>query len=109
MKHIMQFAPDVVITDIEMPKKTGIEVIEIVKDFEKIPEFIVITGGASIDIMKKLYSLPVKNIYNKPVDIEKLVNEIESITEIESREETIESKLTEESNVLKKIVNFFKK
>ncbi|MCI9247136.1 MAG: response regulator [Clostridia bacterium] len=109
LKHIMQFAPDVVITDIEMPKKTGIEVIEIVKDFEKIPEFIVITGGASIDIMKKLYSLPVKNIYNKPVDIEKLVNEIESITEIESREETIESKLTEESNVLKKIVNFFKK
>ena len=53
--------------------------------------------------------MPVKNIYNKPVDIEKLVNEIESITEIESREETIESKLTEESNVLKKIVNFFKK
>ena len=38
LKHIMQFAPDVVITDIEMPKKTGIEVIEIVKDFEKIPE-----------------------------------------------------------------------
>ena len=53
LKYIMQFVPDVVITDIEMPKKTGIEVIEIVKEFEKIPEFIVITGGVSMDIMKK--------------------------------------------------------
>lgn len=109
LKYIMQFNPDVVITDIEMPKKTGVEVIEIVKEFEKVPEFIVITGGASIDIMKKLYSLPVKNIYNKPVDVEKLVNEIESITEIENREEIIDSKLAEESNFFKKIVNFFKK
>ncbi len=109
LKYIMQFNPDVVITDIEMPKKTGVEVIEIVKEFEKVPEFIVITGGASIDIMKKLYSLPVKNIYNKPVDMEKLVNEIESITEIESREEIINSKLAEENNFFKKIVSFFKK
>ncbi len=109
LKYIMQFNPDVVITDIEMPKKTGVEVIEIVKEFEKVPEFIVITGGASIDIMKKLYSLPVKNIYNKPVDVEKLVNEIESITEIENREEIIDSKLAEESNFFNKIVNFFKK
>ncbi len=113
LKYIMQFVPDVVITDIEMPKKTGIEVIEIVKEFEKIPEFIVITGGVSMDIMKKLYSLPVKNIYNKPVDTDKLVNEIESITEIESRQEIITIKLAEESNlfkkIVKKIVNFFKK
>ena len=109
LNYIMQFNPDVVITDIEMPKKTGVEVIEIVKEFEKVPEFIVITGGASVDIMKKLYSLPVKNIYNKPVDMEKLVNEIESITEIGSREELINSKLAEENNFFKKIVSFFKK
>ena len=62
-----------------------------------------------MDIMKKLYSLPVKNIYNKPVDMEKLVNEIESITEIGSREELINSKLAEENNFFKKIVSFFKK
>ena len=55
LDYIKQFCPDVVITDIEMPKMTGVEVIEIAKDFENPPEFIVITGGASSEIMKKLY------------------------------------------------------
>lgn len=59
--------------------------------------------------MKKLYSLPVRNIYRKPVDMEKLINEIELITQIEDREEIINNKLTEEKSIIKKIVNFFKK
>ena len=109
LKYIMQYSPDVVINDIEMPKKTGVDVIEIVKDFEKVPEFIAITGGVSADVMKKLYSLPVRNIYRKPVDMEKLINEIELITQIEDREEIINNKLTEEKSIIKKIVNFFKK
>ena len=92
-----------------MTKKTGVDVIEIVKEFEKVPEFIAITGGVSADVMKKLYSLPVRNIYRKPVDMEKLINEIELITQIEDREEIINNKLTEEKSIIKKIVNFFKK
>lgn len=72
LEYIKQFCPDIVITDIEMPKKTGVEVIEIAKDFEKPPDFIVKTGGVSSEIMKKLYSLPVRNIFNKPLEIQRI-------------------------------------
>lgn len=83
LEYIKKFSPDVVITDIEMPEMSGIEVIETVKDFEKMPEFIVVTGGANGNIMSKLYTLPIKKIMYKPIDIEKLIYDIETIKEAE--------------------------
>ena len=41
--------------------------------------------------------------------MEKLINEIDLITQIEDREEIINNKLTEEKSIIKKIVNFFKR
>ena len=109
LEYIKCFFPDVVITDIEMPKKTGVEVIEIVQNFEKVPEFIVITGGASGDIMKKLYSLSIRNILYKPVDMTKLIEELESIGKIEKEQEIIENKQTEEKTFFQKIKKLLKK
>ena len=89
LDYIKQFCPDIVITDIEMPKMTGVEVIDIAKDFENPPEFIVITGGASSEIMNKLYSLPIRNIFNKPLDIQRLIDEIEDARVVEMPNEKI--------------------
>lgn len=73
--------PDIVITDIEMPQMTGVEVIEKVKEYENVPEFIVITGGASTNIMQQLYKLPVAEICFKPVDTEKIIEKIQKMLE----------------------------
>ena len=108
LEYIKQFCPDIVITDIEMPKMTGVEVIEIAKDFENPPEFIVITGGASSEIMKKLYSLPVRNIFNKPLEIQRLIDEIENTKVVEIPKEKIKT-LAEEKSLLGKLKQFFYK
>lgn len=73
---IKKFSPDIVITDIEMPELTGIEIIEIVSTFEKVPDFIVVTGCVDAQLIKKMSMLPIKRVFTKPVDIEKLKNEI---------------------------------
>lgn len=110
LEYITKFFPDVVITDIEMPKKTGIEVIEVVKDFEKIPEFIVITGETNSEIMKKFSVLPIKSIYHKPIDMQQLIKEIEllkdtiEINKINANKNTLPEKKT----FLQSIKDFFK-
>ena len=108
LEYIKQFCPDIVITDIEMPKMTGVEVIEIAKDFENPPEFIVITGGASSETMKELYSLPVKNIFNKPLEIQRIINEIENTKVIEIPKERLKTPAKEKS-LFSKIKQFFNK
>lgn len=108
LEYIKQLYPDVVVTDIEMPKMTGVEVIEIVKNFENAPEFIVITGGASSEIMKRLYELPIRNIYNKPIDMQKLVSEIERC-KIEEQQSPKINLHTEEKSLFKRFKNFLNK
>lgn len=108
LDYIKQFCPDVVITDIEMPKMTGVEVIEIAKVFENPPEFIVITGGASSEIMKKLYSLPIRNIFSKPLEIQRIIDEIEKTKVVEIPKERVKT-LAEEKSLFRKIKQFFNK
>ena len=108
LDYIKQFCPDVVITDIEMPKMTGVEVIEIAKDFENPPEFIVITGGASSEIMKKLYSLPIRNIFSNPLEIQRIIDEIEKTKVVEIPKERVKT-LAEEKSLFRKIKQFFNK
>ena len=108
LEYIKQFCPDIVITDIVMPKMTGVDVIEIVKDFENPPEFIVMTGGASSEIMKKLYSLPVRNIFNKPIDIQRILDEIENTKVVEIPKERPKTP-AEEKSLFRRIKQFFNK
>ena len=84
------------------------EEIEIAKDFENPPDFIVITGGASSEIMKKLYSLPVRNIFNKPLEIQRIIDEIENTKVVEIPKEKIKT-LAEEKSLLGKLKKFFYK
>ncbi|MCG9970388.1 response regulator transcription factor [Christiangramia crocea] len=43
-KHLVNFAPDVVLSDYNLPNCTGLDVMELVKDFDSNIEFIFITG-----------------------------------------------------------------
>ena len=108
LKCITKFFPDVVITDIDMPKKTGIEVMEAVKDFGNKPEFIVITGEINTEIMKKFNNLPIKSIYHKPIDMQKIIEEIEALTVTVETNTVNENKnlLAENKSFLHKIKDF---
>lgn len=76
LDFIKKFSPDVVVTDVEMPQMTGIEVVEKVSAFEKVPEFIVVTGYIDSKLIEKINILPIKRVFRKPLNMEKLKNEI---------------------------------
>lgn len=113
LEYIKKFSPDIVITDIEMPNMTGVEVIEKVKEFEKVPEFIVVTGGASSDIMQQLYKLPVADICMKPITTEKIITKIQRIIEEEKNDSIIDEEKNmipiEKVSIWQRIKRFFTK
>lgn len=127
LNKIKELKPDIVITDIKMPYKDGIEMIEetiIEYDYEAI----VISGYSEFEYAKKAIKLNVTEYLLKPIDfeyvyetIEKLTGKIQSktkIKEIMKKAHTIKS-----SNILnisyyenqtfkvryvKKMINFIK-
>ena len=113
LKYIIEQKPDVIVTDIEMPVMTGIDVIEKIQNISKQPTIIVITGATSPFIQSKLNSLPIYQILRKPIDYDVLANEIITIGKlIDASHEVVEiGKRTLENKKKKsnKIVNFLNK
>jgi YesN/AraC family two-component response regulator len=77
------FKPDIIITDIIMPNKDGIEVIlELTNDVNCHCQIVVMSGGgriAGIEYLKLIQSLGVKNILEKPFSFSELEKMMESL------------------------------
>lgn len=82
---------DLVISDIRMPRKNGIEVIEKIQDIQKEHEkksaFMFITGYADDDAPQHATRLGVTEFILKPFDIEKLVAAVERQFELSGSRE----------------------
>jgi DNA-binding NtrC family response regulator len=63
---------DIVITDIQMPGITGIELIRRLKEFNRITEFIIVTGYASMDTALEAVKLGASDYVVKPFRIDEL-------------------------------------
>lgn len=71
LKEIERLKPDIVITDIKMPFKDGLEMLdESIRKYKY--EAIIITGFSEFDYAKKAISLGVNEYILKPVDFDKL-------------------------------------
>lgn len=75
---IIALKPDIVITDNQMPKMNGIEVIQKILDsnIEKKPKFILVTGDISLFV--KYNKLNISILY-KPVKEESLLRQLDDI------------------------------
>ncbi len=67
-KHL----PDIVLTDIKMPGKDGIEVLKEIKDIEPDAEVIIITGHGDIDNAVEALKYGASDFINKPISDEVL-------------------------------------
>lgn len=70
--------PDIVLLDLNLPKKNGLEVLEEIKENENlrtIPVLILTTSDAEHDILKG-YNLHVNCFIIKPVDFDEFINVI---------------------------------
>ena len=70
VRHICRLKPDIVFIDVEMPKKSGFEVIEEVRKHKFFPEFIFVTGYDHYAIRAVKESA--FDYILKPVDIDEL-------------------------------------
>lgn len=74
MTEIMNLEPDIVLTDMKMPKRTGLEVIETIQYHQcvnKKPKFILITGDRDYKLIEKSRKLGF-DIEYKPIDPERI-------------------------------------
>ncbi len=75
--------PDLILLDLNLPKKDGREVLKEIKTddlLKRIPVVVLTTSNAEQDIMKS-YNLHVNCYINKPVDFEKFFDIIQKIEE----------------------------
>jgi two-component system response regulator len=75
--------PDIILLDLNMPRKDGREVLSIIKadeDLKRIPVVILTTSDAEEDILKS-YNLNANCYITKPVDFEKFIVVVRAIEE----------------------------
>ena len=73
--------PDIVLLDLNLPKKDGREVLEEIKsdeDLKRIPVVVLTTSKAEEDVLKT-YNLHANCYVTKPVDLEKFIVVVKSI------------------------------
>lgn len=70
LEKIKANTPDIVISDIRMPKLSGLDMIEALKDVSGDMKFIILTGHREFDYAKKAINLGVVEYLLKPTNIE---------------------------------------
>jgi len=95
LKLIQNLEPDIVITDISMPKFDGLQMIEKAKELGLSCKFVILSGYANFEYAQKGIRLGVKEYLLKPVTItnvrELLGKLVESETEVKERRDESES------------------
>ncbi len=80
-KHVNAVRPDLILLDLNLPKKNGMEVLEEIKEdptLKYIPVVVLTTSSAEQDILES-YKLHANSYMVKPVDFEQFVLVIKSI------------------------------
>ena len=80
-KHGKAPRPDIILLDLNLPKKDGREVLAAIKGdprFKQIPVVILTTSEAEEDVLKS-YELHASCYVTKPVDLEKFIHVVQSI------------------------------
>jgi len=72
IEKFKSFTPDVVLLDIKMPRKDGIEVLEEIRKLDKESIVIMISGHGNIDTAVQTTKLGAYDFISKPFDVDRL-------------------------------------
>lgn len=81
--------PNIVIIDLLMPKKDGIEVVKEIKSIREDIKFIMISQVSAKDLIAKAYASGIEFFINKPINIIEVIKVIENIKEKLDMEKTL--------------------
>lgn len=70
---------DLIISDINMPKIDGIELIERIREFDENLPFIYVSARLELDILLKLVKLDIVNFITKPIDVDELLKSVNKV------------------------------
>lgn len=74
-----------IVTDLQLPGKNGLELIREIRRQEKEIPVLVITGHGSREVRKELELLGVTQVLDKPFDLEELVMKVRSMIDMRER------------------------
>lgn len=94
--------PDIVITDINMPKKDGLTMASDIKDIKEDAQIIVTTAFSSEDLFLRAIDVGVTNYVIKPIDKDVLLRAIDEA----SNYVRLQKQLSEKSKEIELILNF---
>ncbi|TAH74889.1 MAG: response regulator [Anaerolineaceae bacterium] len=104
MMLIKTLRPDVVITDIVMPRIEGLDMIEQLGPSAENIHFLVISGYADFELAKRAVRLPVTDYLLKPITVEQLLKALKNIeSQINRKTENTEN---EDSSEYSDITNY---
>jgi DNA-binding NtrC family response regulator len=96
-------APDVVLTDLEMPGMSGLQVVDVIRSRDPDAVVLLLTGHGDISTAVEALKLGAENFLTKPVDLEHLVVATERAREksmLRARATTLHGNLAERSSGL---------
>jgi DNA-binding NtrC family response regulator len=102
IKLIKQNTVDIVLSDFKMPDKTGLEVLEEVKNINPEISFVIITAYSTVEDAVKAMRLGAYDYISKPVDLDELDLMIEKIIEnrnLKSEIKNLKSQLQEKHRI----------
>lgn len=110
---------DIVITDIKMPRMTGIELLKRIKDIDPSINVIMITAFATLDTAISALKMGAKDYITKPFNLDEIINSVNNIiknmeySEVEAEfikgdEKGVENYIISESTSMKNVMNVIK-
>lgn len=85
LRSFAEVSPDVVITDIQMPKMDGLTLIAKTQELYPDTEFIILTGYSYFDYAKRAIDMGIAHYLLKPIRNEDLINILKKISEKQAR------------------------
>lgn len=70
---------DLIISDINMPIMNGIELLEIIREFDENLPFIYVTARLDFDVLLKLVKLDIVNYLQKPLNVDELLTTVNKV------------------------------
>lgn len=94
--HKKQKHFDLIISDLNMPKINGLELLEQIREIDEFIPFIFLTAYSEVDVLLKVIKLDIDDYLKKPIDVEELLL---SINKIIKKKRTKDFSKKEEVNI----------